>query len=184
MQLSACDPGHRCAAHESRISSAPRWHFLYFFPPPHQHGSFRPSFSSARTGMPGSWCCHRRTRPACSARSPSPPRTSPPPSASASRRRPEDAKDHPTAPETSDGPSPGRRSRTRSRSRASRSTGGSDPTRHIRGDRRGHPSQIGRGLYSVDCAREGWQSVRDALKLRLGGRQVNGLRWLRSRRRR
>src|SRR6266705_1045529 len=27
-----------------RLGQAP-WHFLYFFPEPHQHGSFRPMFS-------------------------------------------------------------------------------------------------------------------------------------------
>ena len=26
-------------------------HFLYFFPDPNGHGSFRPGFGSARTGM-------------------------------------------------------------------------------------------------------------------------------------
>lgn len=36
-------------------ASAP-WHFLYFLPEPHGHGSFRPIFAPVRTGFGASAC--------------------------------------------------------------------------------------------------------------------------------
>ena len=34
------------------LSSSGRWHFLYFFPLPHQQGSFRPGFTTGATAFP------------------------------------------------------------------------------------------------------------------------------------
>ncbi len=33
------------------------WHFLYFFPLPHGHGSFRPGSSSTASGLAGRDSC-------------------------------------------------------------------------------------------------------------------------------
>src|SRR5207249_3181113 len=48
-----CDPpvsrrGPRTASREPRAANQAPWHFLYFFPLPHGHGSLRPTFGSSR----------------------------------------------------------------------------------------------------------------------------------------
>src|SRR5437762_10972060 len=48
-----CDPavsrrGPRTASREPRAANQAPWHFLYFFPLPHEQGSLRPTFGSSR----------------------------------------------------------------------------------------------------------------------------------------
>jgi hypothetical protein len=44
----------RCALPPSAMRSSRRWHFLYFLPLPHQHGSLRPGARSGRSWASGS----------------------------------------------------------------------------------------------------------------------------------
>jgi hypothetical protein len=49
------DSGIKPPLHKTNQAFRP-WHFLYFFPEPHGHGSLRPTFAPARTGFGASAC--------------------------------------------------------------------------------------------------------------------------------